>query len=41
MCGKPVIINQGQLDYALQSGAKIIKFYEDFYSVKYPLPKCG
>jgi aminopeptidase N len=30
---------KGQADLAAENGAKILKFYEDFFNVTYPLPK--
>lgn len=39
VCGRSNALDQ--LDYALQIGTKIIKYLEEFYGVKYPLPKCG
>ena len=27
--------------YALQIGPQILKFYESFFNIKYPLPKTG
>ena len=31
----------GQAKFALDSAAKIMDFYDDFFGVKYPLPKQG
>lgn len=28
-----------RIDYAVEAGAKIISFYEEFFQIKYPLPK--
>ena len=39
VCGRPDAIELKQLDYALKIGVSVIAFYEQFYSVKYPLPK--
>ena len=41
VCGRSEVVSTGQLDYALESASKLIKFYEDYYGVKYPLPKIG
>ena len=41
VCGRPTAVASGQLDYALTVATKVLKFYEDFYGVKYPLPKSG
>ena len=30
-----------QANFALDSAAKIMDFYDDFFGVKYPLPKQG
>ncbi len=39
VCGRENAIEQ--LEYALDMSTKIIKFLEEVYGVKYPLPKCG
>ena len=39
--GRAEAVDDGQLDYSLEVATKIIKYYEEFYGVKYPLPKCG
>jgi aminopeptidase N len=39
VCARPNAIDQ--LDYALNNSIKILEFFETFYNVKYPLPKCG
>ena len=31
----------GQAKFALESAANIMDFYDDFFGVKYPLPKQG
>ena len=31
----------GQAKFALDSATKIMDFYDDFFGVKYPLPKQG
>ncbi len=41
VCGRADAVASGQLDYSLQVATKVIKFFEEFYGVKYPLPKCG
>ena len=41
VCGRADNVDNGQLDYALQIATKVIQYYETFYGVKYPLPKCG
>lgn len=41
VCGRADAVDGHQLDYALDVATSIIKFYEDFYRVKYPLSKCG
>jgi aminopeptidase N len=41
VCGRADAVNDGQLDYALDVAIKVIKFFEEFYKVKYPLSKCG
>ena len=41
VCGRADAVDNGQLDYALEMGTKLIKALEDFYNVRYPLPKCG
>lgn len=41
VCGTSNAVDNHLLDYSLQSATKLIKYYEDFYGVKYPLPKCG
>ena len=41
VCGREEAVTNGQLDYALEVAVNVIKFYEDFYGVKYPLPKAG
>lgn len=41
VCGQSSALASGQLDYALNVAKTTIKFYEDFYRVKYPLPKSG
>ena len=39
ICGREDAI--AEMDYALDISTRVIKYYEDFYGVKYPLPKCG
>lgn len=29
----------GQVDYAADIGPKVLKFYEDYFQIKFPLPK--
>ncbi len=41
VCGRADEVANGQLNYALEIGTKVIKFFEEYYGVKYPLPKCG
>ena len=41
VCGRADAVHDGQLDYALAIATKVIKFFEEFYQVKYPLSKCG
>ena len=41
VCGRPSVVSAGELDYALNVSKNVIEFYEKFYGVKYPLPKCG
>lgn len=38
VCSRPN--STSLLDYSLQVTVKIIQFYEQFYGIKYPLPKC-
>ncbi len=38
---RPEAVDAGHLDYALDIGARILTFFEDFYDVPYPLPKLG
>jgi aminopeptidase N len=38
-CSRPNAIQE--LDYALKNSIKIIEYFESFYNIKYPLPKCG
>jgi aminopeptidase N len=28
-----------QVDYAAEVGPKVLKFYEDYFQIKFPLPK--
>jgi len=37
--GPAADIDAGRGDYAIQIGPEIIKFYEEYFQVKYPLPK--
>ena len=39
VCARPNAIDQ--LDYAMNNSIKILEYFETFYNVKYPLPKCG
>jgi aminopeptidase N len=41
VCGRSSVVANSQLDYALNVAIKVLKFYEDFYGIKYPLPKSG
>jgi aminopeptidase N len=41
MCARPDVVDNGFLDYALQSAPKILKYYEELFGIKYPLPKLG
>lgn len=41
VCGRVDALKAGQLDYALNVSVRVIKFFEEFYKVKYPLSKCG
>ena len=41
VCGRSDEVAKGQLNYALEIATKLIKFYEEYYGLKYPLPKCG
>ena len=41
VCGQPDAVDNHLLDYSLQIATKLIQNYENFYQVKYPLPKCG
>ena len=41
VCGRQDALDNHQLDYALKVATKVIKYYEEFYGVKYPLPKSG
>jgi aminopeptidase N len=38
VCARPNVPHE-ELDYSLDVGIKIIKVYEDLFSVKFPLPK--
>ena len=40
-CGRSYAVSNGQLDYTLEVAAKLIKFFEDYYDVKYPMDKSG
>ena len=40
VCSRSDAIASGYLDYSLQMTVKIIKSLEQFYGVKYALPKC-
>ena len=41
VCGRGYAVSTGQLDYTLEVATKLIKFFEDYYDVKYPLAKIG
>lgn len=41
VCGRNESVSNGQLNYSLEVATNVIKYYEEFYGVKYPLPKCG
>ncbi len=38
---RPEAVDAGHLDYALDVGARILTYLEDYYNVSYPLPKLG
>lgn len=38
---RPNAINRGSGDYALNITKKLLQFYEDYFKVKYSLPKLG
>jgi aminopeptidase N len=40
VCSRPDAVANGYLNYSLQTTVKIIKDLENFYGVKYSLPKC-
>ena len=39
-CWSSVAMPKKNLEYALSEAAQIIDFFEDYYGVEYPLPKC-
>jgi aminopeptidase N len=39
VCARPNAIDQ--LGYALKEAIRLIEFFENYYNVPYPLPKCG
>ncbi len=39
VCSRPNAINQ--LQYALNNSIRILEYFEEYYNIKYPLPKCG
>lgn len=41
VCGQPDAVADGLLNYAITIATNVIEYYEKFYRVKYPLPKCG
>ena len=41
MWARTEAVNAGQVDYALQVGASILTYFEDYYEIDFPLPKQG
>jgi aminopeptidase N len=41
ICGRSHAVSTGQLDYTLEVASKLIKFFEDYYDLKYPIEKIG
>ena len=39
VCSRPNAIDQ--VDYAMKNAIPILEYFETFYNIKYPLPKCG
>lgn len=39
--GRPNAIQRGSGDYALQITKRLLQFYEEYFKVKYSLPKLG
>ena len=40
VCGRPSLINNGYATYALETGEKILKYFETYFNQPYPLSKC-
>ncbi len=41
MWARKEAVDAGQVDYALQVGASILTYFEDYYEIDFPLPKQG
>ena len=40
VCGRPSLIKNGYATYALDTGEKILKYFETYFNQPYPLSKC-
>jgi aminopeptidase N len=41
MCARSDAIENGLSDYAFEAARNILKYYEELFGIKYPLPKLG